>query len=206
MPMRQRNFRKRLPRKPFTSIPSTVMLPDRMGRNPLIARKRLVLPAPLGPTMASFSPRRTLRDISLSTGAALWVRETTRSRISSIGGTTNQLVSKKAAKPAVSVKLEQLQFLGNQAQNRIFLIIGPDKILTPENSENVIILAFSKVGESLRELFLRGLINVFAGHPYIVHEGLRGIEDTHLGGVEFAFRHHGVVHSFVQSTGISSAG
>src|SRR5260370_26391194 len=62
-----------------------MMFPDCMGTKPLMARKRVVLPAPLGPRTATFSPRSTERDTPRKTGGALLERTTTRSLMLSTG-------------------------------------------------------------------------------------------------------------------------
>src|SRR4029077_16103292 len=98
--------------------------------------------------------------------------------------------------------LKHLQVLGNQPQNRIFLIVSSNKILAAENLEDLVVLTLSKIGESLRKLVLRDLINVLARYPYIIHEGLRHVEDTHLVGIELAFRYHCVIDRLVQSAGV----
>src|SRR6476646_5796640 len=170
MPIWERKFRSRRPRKPPTSTPSTEILPERIGRNPLIVRNRVVLPAPLGPRMAIFSPRCTLREIRFSTRGLLWSRRTTRSRISSMG------IMEKPGLPLNEgygrCNLKHLQVLGNQPQNRIFLVAGSNKIRAAENLEDLVVLTLFKIGESLSKLFLRNLINVLAGNPYIIHKGL----------------------------------
>src|SRR5262249_36832625 len=153
--MCRRNCRSRLPRNPWTETPSTLMLPDSMGTKPLMARKRVVLPAPLGPTIATFSPRPTESDTPLKTGGVLLERTTVRSVMFSTGNVHSP------CNAGIEFTISKhFQFFRNLSDHAVVFIVGADKTPAAQNLQDLIVPAFLQADEGLSKpfsLFSRGV-------------------------------------------------
>src|SRR5215472_3212493 len=191
--MSRRSCRSRLPRRPWTETPSTLMPPDWMGTKPLMARKSVVLPAPLGPTMATFSPRSTESDTPLKTGGVLLERTTVRSVMFSTGNVHSP------CNAGIEFTISKhFQFFRNLADCAVVFVVGADKALAAQNLQDIIVPAFLHADEGLNKplpLFRRGF---FSSHPNVIDKRFRRVEDTHFCLIEFTFSDHGVVNRFIE--------
>src|SRR5260370_22085074 len=147
-------------------MPSTVMLPERMGTKPLMVRNRVVLPAPLGPRTATFSPRSTEIDTPFKTGGDFLERTTTRSVIFSTGKAHSPCDA--GTRNTVS---KHLQFFRHLPEQGVFVIVGANKALAAQDLQDLIVLSFLQSGKGFNKLFMFILAHVFARHPNVIHEG-----------------------------------
>src|SRR5215472_1653453 len=191
--MWRRSCLNRFPRRRPTEIPSTLMLPDWMGTKPLIARKRVVLPAPLGPRMATFSPRSRQRETPFNTGGEFLERTTTRSWMFSNGNTRSP--GNAGIENPIS---KHFQLFGNPSDRGVFFVIGPHKTLAAQDLQDLVVLPFFKAQERLRKLLLQFFAYVFARHPNVIHKRLGSVEDPHFGLVELALCDHRIIDGFIQ--------
>src|SRR5215467_4278106 len=113
---------------------STLMLPERMGTNPLMARKRVVLPAPLGPRIATFSPRSRESETPFNTGGEFFERTTTRSWISRTGTVIspgNAGIQFRCSK--------HFQLFTNFSDQLVLIVAGPHKALPAQDCQYLIV-------------------------------------------------------------------
>src|SRR5262249_7946902 len=156
---------------PCTGMSSTVMLPEWMGTKPLMARKRVVLPAPLGPRMATFSPRSRESEMPFKTGGEFFERTTTRSwifRTGTVHSPGNAGIHFRCSK--------HLQLFGDFPDQIVLVVADPDKILAAQDGQDLVIPSLFEIGEGCSELFLSLFTYVLPRYPYVIHERLGGVE------------------------------
>src|SRR5262249_39051835 len=163
-------------------------------------RKRVVLPAPLGPRIATFSPRSTESETPFNTGGPVRVRTTTRSAMFS----TATIISPCDAGIDIAVS-KHFQLFCHEPKHSVFLIGGTNEALTAENLEDCVVPPFLEPGKGQDEVFTLILTNVLARHPYVIDKRFRNVEHAKLVFIELAFGDHGVVNGFVERARIHSA-
>src|SRR5262249_26323145 len=195
--MRRRNSRSPLPRKPWTETPSTLMVPEWMATKPLMARKRVVLPAPLGPRMATFSPRSTESDTSFKTGGVFLERTTVKSVMCSTGNVHSP------CNAGIEFTISKhFQFFRNLSDRAVPFVVRANKALAAQNLQDLIVPACLQADEGLNELFPLFRRRVFSCHPNVIDKRFRRVEDAHLCLIEFTFSDHGVVNRFIEGAGV----